>query len=463
MKNRAINFTEGKIFPILIAYAVPLALSSLIQLCFNIADFSILGNFDKSADSSAVGAVGATGAIVNLLVNAVVGLSAGANVLLARAVGAKEEGRVRDIIGTTLILSVAAGVIMTVVGMLSVRWFLDITACPANCFEGALTYMHIYFLAVPAIYVYNFGSAIIRVSGDSRSPSIYILASGGLNVILNFLLCVTMSNKVAAVAIATLVSNTLGAALTVIHLSKMKTGVCRVDLRKLSFSWRELGNIFLLGVPTAFTTAIYSISDMQMQSIINSFGSSITAGNSASAKLDAIVNSFTYPIAATAMVFVGQNVGAQKPDRVKRSIKLCVISSLAVALVMGYGALAFARPLVKILLPNDSLGMEIGVVRIYCVLSMYFICAVDSVLSFSVRAFGYPILPMLNSLFSTILLKAVWVMWIYPHLPVTGDAVKDIMNVYYCYMLSWVLSFVIQVIMFSVVYRRYLAGKIKEI
>ena len=463
MKNRTVNFTEGKLLPAIIAYTIPLVLASLIQMLFNVADFSILGNFDTSPDSSATGAVGATGALVNLLVSSVIGLSQGTNVLLARAVGAKENDRARKIVSTTMILSAVSSIVVLLFGFATIAWFLRITGCPQNCYDGALTYMRIYFLAAPAIYVYNFGSAIIRVSGDSRSPFYYILASGLLNVALNFVLCVVMEDKVAAVAIATLVSNLLGAVLTVRHLLCMEAGPCKVEFRKMEFSWRELGNIFVLGLPTAFTSALYGISDLQMQSAINSFGSSVVAGNSASAKLDGFVNSFTYPIAASAMGFVGQNLGAEEKERVKKSIVICLLLSFSVALILGNGALLISDPIIRTLLPNDPIGIEVAKVRIEWVLSLYFICAIDSVLSFSMRAFGYPILPMINSLVSVILLRAAWMAWIYPNMPVSGNAATDIMNVYKCYMVSWVLSLLVQIILFAVVYSRYLKGKGKKI
>ena len=253
MRNKTVNFTEGKILPSIVQYTIPLILSSLMQLFFSAADLAVLGNFDTSIDSSAIGAVGATGSIVALLVSSVIGLSGGTNVLLSRAVGAKNDDRAQDVVGTSIILSVVAGIVMMTVGYCSARWFLNITACPENCYSGALTYLYIYFAAAPAILIYNFGSAIIRVSGDSHSPFVYILTSGVVNVVLNFVLCLMLEQKVAAVAIATLASNLLGMCLVIRHLLKIKTGACRVDIRRLSFSWKELGNIFVLGLPTAFT------------------------------------------------------------------------------------------------------------------------------------------------------------------------------------------------------------------
>ncbi len=463
MRTKNIDFTEGKLLPSIVTYSIPLILASLIQMLFGAADLAVLGQFDTSADSSAIGAVGATGSIIGLLVSSVVGLSGGTNILLARTVGARDDNRSQRIVGTTVILSASAGVLMLTIGMLTAQWFLNITACPANCYDGALVYLYIYFAATPAIFIYNFGAAIIRVSGDSRSPFIYILISGALNVVLNFVLCVLLSEKVAAVAIATLISNVLGAVLVVLHLLRIKEGPCKVELRNLKFSWRELGNIFLLGIPTAFTSALYSISNLQIQGAINSFGSSASAGNSASAQIEGFVSSITSSIAMTAMVFVGQNVGAKKQERVKLSIVWCLVLADAAALVLGYGALAFGRPLARIFLPNDPLGVEIAMVRLTCLLSIYFVSVSDSIFSFSIRAFGYPILPMINSVVSVILFRVVWMTWIYPVMPTTGDPVKDIFNVYVCYMYSWTLSLIVQALMFAIVYRRYIRGRGKEI
>ena len=463
MRNKSVDITKGALLPLIISYAIPLVLAGLVQTLFNAADMAVLGAFDKSSDSSAVGAVGATGALINLIVSSVVGLSAGTNVILARAVGAKDDERAKKIVDTSMVLSVVSGVAIFVFGFLTVRWFLDVTGCPENCYNGALTYMRIYFLATPAIYIYNFGSAIIRVSGDSRSPSYYILISGLVNVLLNFVLCVIMRDKVAAVAIATLASNVLSAVLTVWHLISIKTGPCKINLRKIDFSWKELGSIFILGLPTAFTTALYSISDLQMQSAINSFGSSAVAGNSASAKIDGFVNSFTYPIAMTAMVFIGQNIGAKERERVKKTIVVCLLMSFAVALLLGNCVLLVSDRIIYTFLPNDPVGIEVAKVRIEWVLSMYFLCAVDSVLSFSMRAFGHSLLPMLNSLVSVIMFRAAWMAWIYPRMSFSGNPAEDIMNVYRCYMVSWVLSLLVQTVLFVIVYVRYLRGKGKKI
>ena len=461
MRRKNIDFTQGKLLPLIISYCIPLILAGLVQTMFSAADMAVLGAFDKSPDSSAVGAIGATGAIISLLVNSMIGLSGGTNVLLAKAVGAKDEERSQRIVGSSLTLAVVVGFAMIAVGMLVAPWFLKVTDCPANSYDGALVYLYIYIAASPAILIYNFGSAIIRVSGDSRSPFIYILISGAVNVVLNLVLCILLEEKVAAVAIATLAANVIGATLTVIHLLRLKDGPCRVDLKNLQISAREIKNIVLLGLPNAFTTAIYSISNLQIQSAINSFGSSAAAGNNASAQVETFVATIVTAVSTTAMVAVGQNIGAGNKDRVKHSIVRCLIMNTIVSLVLGYTALAFGKPLLRIFVPNDATAVDIGKVRLMCLLTIYFVMAIDNTLSSSIRAFGNTLLPMLNSLVTVVLFRTIWMNFIYPNMTFVGDPVKDIFNVYECYIISWIMSLAVQIVLFFAVYDRYVKGKRK--
>lgn len=459
MRRKNIDFTNGKLLPLIISYCIPLILAGLVQTMFSAADMAVLGAFDKSPDSSAVGAIGATGAIITLLVNSMIGLSGGTNVLLARTVGARDDERSQQIVGSSLLLSVVVGFAMIGVGMLVAPWFLRVTGCPANSYDGALTYLYIYIAASPAILIYNFGSAIIRVSGDSRSPFIYILISGAVNVVLNLVLCIILEQKVAAVGIATLVANVIGAILTVVHLFRLKDGPCRVDVRNLRISAKEIKNIVLLGLPNAFTTALYSISNLQIQSAINSFGSSAAAGNNASAQVETFVATIVNAVSTTAMVAVGQNLGAGNGDRVKSSIVRCLIMNVIVSLALGYTALAFGRPLLRIFVPNDTLAVDIGRVRLLCLLSIYFIMAIDNTLSSSVRAFGNTLLPMLNSVVTVIIFRTIWMNFIYPNMTFVGDPVKDIFNVYECYIISWIMSLLVQTVIFFAVYDRYVKRK----
>lgn len=462
VKQKSVDVTGGPIHSSIIRYTLPIIFASLIQVLFNAADLAVLGWFDYSPDSSAIGAVGATGSIIALLVNSVIGLSGGTNILLARSIGAGDVPRSRKIVSTSLILALVGGALMGVIGMTSARWFLGATKCPENCFAGALTYLYLYFAATPAIFIYSFGSAIIRVSGDSQRPLNYMILSGILNVLMNLIFCIVLPNKVAAVGIATLASQALGAILVMIHLLKLD-GPCRLNVKELSFSFDEFKKIMSTGLPGAFNGALYSISNLQIQSAINSFGSSAVAGNSASAQIEGLASSCTNAFGTAALTFVGQNIGAGRKDRIKKSIRFALLTSVAVTVTISAIALILRRPLLSLFLPTDDLAIRFAEVRMFSLFTLFWMAATNSVLSSSIQAFGYPSIPMLNSIVTVLLFRVIWMSFIYPYLPLSADPVSNIFNLYSCYMVSWTLSLGVCVTMFFIIYYRYKKGKIKAL
>ena len=459
-KRNSIDIINAPLRPAIIRYTMPIIFASLIQVLFNAADLAVLGWFDSSSDSAAIGAVGATGSIIALLVNSVIGLSNGTNILLARSIGAEDIPRSRRIVSTSLILALAGGIIMSCVGMASASWFLGATKCPDNCFAGALSYLYLYFAAAPAIFIYSFGSAIIRVSGDSQRPLYYMIFAGALNVVMNFILCAILTNKVAAVGIATLSSQMLGAVLVIIHLLRID-GPCRLNVRELTFSFSEFKKIMATGLPGAFNGALYSISNLQIQSAINSFGSSAVAGNSASAQIEGLASSCTNAFGTAALTFVGQNIGARRDDRIKQTIRFSLLASVAVTVTFSALALIFRIPLLKLFLPTNELAVRFAEVRMFSLFTLFWMAATNSVLSSSVQAFGYPSFPMTNSIVTVLLFRVLWMGWIYPNLPVSADPVSNIFNLYSCYMVSWTLSLIAITVMFFIVYTRYKRGKIR--
>ena len=462
MKASNHDIINAPIRSAIIRYSIPIIFASLIQVLFNATDLAVIGWFDKTPDSSAIGAVGATGAIIGLLVHSVIGLSGGTNILLARAVGSGDVLRSKSIVNTSLILALAGGAIMGIVGICSAKWFLSATQCPVNCYMSALVYLNLYFSATPAIFIYSFGSAIIRVSGDSKRPLYYMIISGVLNIALNLLLCFILTNKVAAVGIATLASQVLGAVLVIKHLLAID-GPCKLELKHLSFSFSEFKKIMATGLPGAFNGALFSLSNLQIQSTINSFGSSAVAGNSASAQIEGLASSITGAFGTTALTFVGQNIGAKKKDRVKQSIKYSIIISASVTTVISIIALLFRVPLLKLFLPTDELAVRFAQVRMFSLFTLFWSTAIRAITGSCIQAFGYPSLPMINSIVTVLLFRVVWMSFIYPNLPVSADPVSNIFNLYSCYMVSWTLTFLVSLLMFSIIYRRYLNGKVKAL
>ena len=431
-------------------------------MLFNAADLAVLGWFDATPDSSAIGAVGATGSIIALLVNSSIGLSGGTNILLARSIGAADIPRARRIVNTSLTLALVGGIIMGVIGIVSAEWFLGATACPENCFMGALTYLYLYFSATPAVLIYSFGAAIIRVSGDSQRPLYYMVFAGVLNVVMNFILCLILENKVAAVGIATLSSQLLGAILVVIHLLRID-GPCKLKIKELSFSFSEFKKIMATGLPGAFNSALYSISNLQIQSAINAYGSSAVAGNSASVQIEGLASSCTNAFGTTALTFVGQNIGASKKDRVKSSIRLSIIMSASITVSISIIALLLRVPLLRLFLPTDELAVRFAEVRMFSLFTLFWMAAINGILSASIQAFGYPTFPMLNSIVTVLIFRVIWMNFIYTNLPTTADPVSNIFNLYSCYMVSWTLSLIACTAMFFFIYHRYKRGQVRSL
>ena len=432
LKRKDIDATQGPILKNFITFAVPIAIGGIIQTLFNAADMAVLGNFGSSLG---VAAVGATANIISFLVNTFIGLAGGTQVVLAHAYGEKNPTRINRAVNTALIMSAIIGIVLMFVGFLFADPFLTLTNCPKDCFDGASLYMRIYFIGVPAILIYNFGAAIIRVSGDSQRPLYYLIASGALNVLLNLILCIILEEKVAAVAIATVASQVLGAFL-VMHRLITIDNACRFNIKHLSFDFKTFKKMMFIGIPCALNSSLYSISNLQIQSAINSFGSAATAGNVASTNFEGMVGSFTNAVSTTSLTFIGQNIGAKKPDRIKRILVLGAICGFTVGFVLGYGILLFGKPLLQIFVGNNTLAIECGFIRMKTLLSLYFLAAISGVLGSLLQAFGYSIIPMINSIFSVLLLRVIWMTFIFPHF-------NTLNNLYFCYFVSWTMNFVL--------------------
>ncbi len=443
LKNRDIDATKGSILPQFIKYAVPVAIGGLVQMLFNSADMIVLGNFDNSPNSTSVASVGATAAIVSLVVQSAIGLSGGTQVVLAHAFGEKNRDKIRKTVDTSLLLAAAVGVILTAVGVYFADCFLDITKCPAECYQGASVYLKIYFSGIPAILVYNYGSAIIRTSGDTQRPLIYLVACGLLNVVLNFALCFIMEQKVAAVAIATLVSQILGAVLVVARLLTVDND-CKMNFRHLMIDGTILRKILFIGIPSALNSSLYSISNLQIQSAINSFGPSAMAGNTAGTNVESWVSSFVNAVNVTCLTFVGQNIGARNRERIKKSFFVSLLLGFTVGFVLGEGLYIFGHPVLKIFLPRDPAAVEIGVLRMKYVLAVYFIAGLSGVLSNTISAFGYSIIPMMNSIVSVLVLRIFWMTFIFPKY-------NTLDNLFFCYTVSWIISLAVASLLLTVI------------
>lgn len=457
MRKSKIDITGGPLTRSIISFAVPIILGALVQVAFTAADLMIVGNMGSEND---VGSVGAVTSIVSLLVSSFIGLAAGVNAVLARCIGQKDMARSQRVISTAVIFSFTFGIILTVSFLVFSEPLLEVTKCPEECIEGAVLYMKIYAVGIPAIMVYNFASAIIRTSGETQKPFLYLVISGVTNVVLNVVLCLVLPAKVAAVAAATTASQIISAVLSMNYLMK-QSGACSFSLNRLSFSFSELWAIFRVGLPCAFNSALFSLSNVQMHAAINSYGAAATAGNAAATNVEQFVGAFSTGFNSAAVPFVGQNVGAGDRGRVKKTIGFCIIASALIALVISNAIYIFGEPVLA-LFGSDSPGaIEAGMSRMKHILLFYIIAAVMNIFSSALQAFGYSFATMINSIFTVFVFRIIWLEFIYPPLEAIEHTID---NVYLCYTFSWSLTFIAHLAVFLYVFLRYMkTGRVKSL
>ena len=448
---KKIDAKQGAIIPKIILYSVPVILSTLVQSLFNAVDMVVLGNM---ADDVSVASVGATSTIVSLLITSFFGFSSGIKVLIARFIGEGSAEKIKKTVDTTVILGIALGLILSIVGWIASPIFLNLTNCPEECFAGALTYMRIYLLSAPAIILYNFGSAIITANGDTQRPLYYMLFCGLLNVVLNVILCIVLKQKVAAVAIATAASQILGAVLVVIRLCRIDD-LIKLKLASMRFDITALKKIVVLGAPIALSNALFPLANLQILAAVNSYGPMALAGNSASHTLQTISSPFHAGISATTAVFMGQNLGAQKHDRVKKSFFNCLWISFFVGLAEGLFFYHTGRFWLGFII-DDPIAIDYAMIGIEHIIQFYFIAALNGVLSHALQAFGYSTLSSANSIFCVFVFRMIWMNFIYPY-------IESFRGLMFCYTVSWLLMLIANLIFITIIYQRYKKGKYKKL
>jgi len=352
-------------------------------------------------------------------------------------------------------MSLSIGVVAAILGSIFAEPMLVLTKCPENCFSGALLYLRIYFLSAPAILLYSFGSSILRTAGDTTRPLIYMLLSGSLNLILNILLCFVLEEKIAAVAIATVASQVLGAILVIIRLCTMK-GDCRISLLKLRFNMHICGRILRFGIPICLNTALFPLANLQIQSAINSFGAPAIAGNTAAANLESIVSSISTAFGTSALTFIGQNLGAGNRERVHKSFRICLSTTFLLGLFFGILFYSFGSFFLSFFVGNDPQAIGFGLMRSKYILAFYFIAAVNNCLGSTLNAFGYSTFTSLNSIISVFGFRLLWMNFVYPFFPVYEC-------IFVCFFVSWLMMLACNIIMTTIVFRKYQKGKLHEI
>ena len=412
--------TEGPFFQKILFFAIPVTLTGLLQIVYNTADTAVVGRF---AGKTALAAVGSTGSMIGLIVNLFTGLSMGAGVLTARMLGAKDKDGVQRAVGTAMGLSVLSGLLIAATGILLSPTLLRWMQAPADTIDLSTLYVRIYFLGAPGAMVFNFGAAIIRSTGDTRRPLQYLAASGFLNIALNLFTIVVLHWGVAGVAIATIASQYLTAVLAVRYLTRTTQDI-RLNLRRARFFQSELKEILRIGVPAGLQNALFSISNVIIQSNVNSFGSDAMAGISAGSNYDAYIYTATNGFAQAAMTFTSQNVGAKKPENLRRVWLVSVLSASAAAVTLQTVGLLLRAVI------------AVGTQRMALIMPFFVFCSLLDVTGGAVRGLGRSFQIMLVSLFGACGLRLLWV---FCFLPLR----RTLPFLYISYPLSWGVTFLV--------------------
>lgn len=445
-KKYEIDMCSGSVFQKMLLFAVPLMCSSILQLLFNAADIVVVGRF---AGDNALAAVGSNSSLINLLTNVFVGLSIGTNVLTAQYYGGKKEKDLKETVHTSVLLSICSGIILTVIGILGAKPLLELMQAPEEVLGLAVIYLRIYFLGMTSTMVYNFGSAILRAVGDTQRPLYYLLGAGIINVILNLFFVIVCHMGVAGVAAATAISQTISAILVVRCLIKEQGGI-HLDLKELRINGEKFARIIRIGLPAGFQGMVFSLSNVVIQSAVNSFGAVAVAGNSAAANIEGFVYMAMNAFYQATISFTSQNYGAKEYKRIYKILVAGELYAIITGVVLGNLAVFFGEPLLGIYSPSaDVVAAGLGRMKVIC--TLYALCGMMDVLVGSLRGIGYSVVPMIVSLIGACGLRLLWIATIF-QIP----EYHSMRTIYISYPVTWTITFLVHLITFLIVSRKAL-------
>ena len=423
-----IDMTNGPLLGKIVRFAIPLAISGILQLLFNAADMIVVGRF---AGANALAAVGATGALINLIVTLFMGLSVGTNVLVAQYYGGDHQKDLSETVHTSILASLLFGVVLIGIGMVLARPILTAMATPADVLDQAVLYMRIYFIGMPVMMLYNFGAAILRAVGDTQRPLYFLVIAGVVNVVLNLFFVIVLHMDVAGVATATDISQAVSALLVLRCLIKTD-GPYQVDLRRLTIKKDKLLRMVKIGLPAGIQGASFSISNVLIQSSINSFGSMAMAGNTAAANIEGFVGMGVDAFSQAALSFTGQNMGAGKPQRIRKIILLCMGMGIGVGLVLGVGC-RLAGPQLLGFYTEDPQVIDYGLRRMNYVCVLQCVAATMGVMVGVLRGMGSSIAPMAITMTFVCGFRVVWLFTVFAAAP-------SLEMLYISYPITWALA-----------------------
>lgn len=441
-KSYEMDMTDGPLLGKILIFSVPLMLSGILQLLFNAADIIVVGRF---AGNRALAAVGSTSALINLLINVFVGLSVGVNVLVARYYGAQKEKDVRETVHTAVLTSIVSGLILVVMGLCLARPLLRLMGTPADVLNQSVLYMRIFFLGMPVLMVYNFGAAILRAIGDTRRPLYFLFASGVVNVVLNLFFVIGLKMGVDGVAWATVISEHISALLVLKSLTDAP-GALKLDLKQLRIYPGKLKRIVKIGLPAGMQGAIFSISNVLIQSSVNSFGSIAMAGNTASANIEGFVYTAMNAVYQTNLSFTSQNLGGRRYSRINKIMYICLGVVTVVGVTLGTAAVLGGNALLGIY-SSDPQVLHYGMLRLEIICGTYFLCGIMDCMVGSLRGLGYSMIPMFVSLTGACGFRVLWIFTVFA-------AYRSLDVLYLSYPVSWTITAIAHLVTFHKIRRK---------
>lgn len=430
-KSSHINMCAGPILPKMLIFAVPLMFSGILQLLFNAADIVIVGHF---AGDHSLAAVGSNMPVIGMLTNLFIGISIGTNVLVSNCFGAKDKTGIEKAVSTSIVLSVISGILLTAVGVVFSRKILLFMNTPAEVLPLATLYLVIYFFCMTPLMLYNFGSAVLRAVGDTKRPLLYLVIAGVINVILNIFFVAYLKLGVAGVAIATVISQSISAVL-VVRCLMHETGAIRFVPKQARIDLGSLAKMLRVGVPAGLQGVLFSISNVVIQSSINTFGAVVMAGSCSSDNIELFIYFAMTAFYQAIISFTSQNMGAGQTERVKRVLKVGLICIAAVGGTMGVLTVIFGKSLLGLYSSSDAV-IAAGMTRMKIVVPMYAVCGLMEGMAGSIRGMGYSVLPMIVTLIGVCGLRVVWVSTLLD-IPMFHSAAM----IYMSYPVSWLVTF----------------------
>ena len=446
LRQYRIDMCNGPILPKMLQMAWPGMLSNLLSMSFNAADMIVVGNFGSE---HSMAAVGSTGSMIGLLVNLFFGLSLGTSVLCARYLGAKNEKQVSDTVHTSILFSVIGGLLLMVIGLCFSERFLYWMNTPEEVLGLSALYLRIYFVGMIPSMICSFASTILTAQGDTRRPALFGVIAGVLNVVLNLLFVIVLKMDVAGVAIATVISQTLSAALVIGCLMR-ETGPCRLNIRKLRIDASIALQILQIGIPSGLQNMAFSLSNVVIQSSINGFGPIVMAGNAAAVKIEEFVNVAMSPFWSSGGTFVSQNFGAKNYKRIGRVMRVTCVCTVISSVLASVLALVFAKPLVALFDPRPEV-LGPAITRLWTICLLYFVCGLMSAFSGAIRGLGYSTLPALVTIVGVCGFRLLWIGTIFQ-----VPAYHTLEMLYASYGISWSITFVAHVICFVLIRKKML-------